>query len=139
MENLPGWLGALGALFGIIVVVAAATAVIWSTAAQKRAEALESTNEALDTRVRLLEKDNTELSAIKKTLEQRVHVLEDIVTNKHELAEMGMNIVQHQEELRTHHTVAVTRLNEIDRKLDGITKKVDLIDRKLARRRDGGT
>jgi hypothetical protein len=95
MKDVPTWLNALGVLFGIIVLVAAAVAVIWSTAAQKRAEALEGTNAALVTRIDIQDKEIVRLETERKALQERVHVLEDVVTSKQELGVLQDTLITH--------------------------------------------
>lgn len=115
MDNVPAWLGGLGALFGVIVLVAAATAVIWSTAAQKRAEALEDTNAAMEQRIMLLELDKKDLEGKAAKLEveraalaSRVRVLEDVVTSKKELDTI-MQV------LNEHHRIVMQHIASVER------------------------
>jgi hypothetical protein len=106
-EGMSGWISALGVLFGIIVLVSAALAVIFSTAAKQRTQLLEDTNKALTERVAFLEKeadrkdsehkaerveDRAEFDkryaldlAEKKALTEKVSVLERVVTGREQL------------------------------------------------------
>lgn len=104
LEGLPTWLTALSGLFGIIVLVGTALAVLWSTAAKTRTQVLEDTNKTLMERVQFLEDEGERKDrehqqeraldqkeyekqreidqAEKDALKQKVAVLERVVTGR---------------------------------------------------------
>lgn len=117
LGGLPSWITGLGALLGIIVLVAAAIAVFFSAAAKQRTELLEATNKTLTERVSFLEREAIRKDAEyekqhaldkaehakekalalseKNALVEKVRVLEQVVTGREQLEHLQSVLEAH--------------------------------------------
>jgi hypothetical protein len=106
MNDLPGWVGVVGALFALIAVLTGAVAIIWSTTNRTNLQVLKSTNEGLIQRVEFLEseaerKDKEHADFIKDAqarefgLAQKVETLEGLVTGKELLVHLQASLDSH--------------------------------------------
>lgn len=75
----------LGVLFGILVAAAAAVAMARASFAKAQIEALRGDRDDLLKRVDLLEADNVRISEAHKQAEEKVRVLEKVVTGREQL------------------------------------------------------
>lgn len=143
MSNIPVWVTAIGALFVIVATVAGAISIAWSKATTSRQSLLEANNKTLDDRVQILEdelererRDHTAeiekkdlkhageiraLTASATALQDKVAVLERVVTGREQLDHITELLIAHDKRVDNF------ALNQLQHDHDATTRHEDLL------------
>lgn len=114
--GVSGWsalLGLLAALFGLLVIVAAAVAYFRASFARATIETLRDSNVALTARVSELEADNLRIKAENEAQKQELGALRTYVSGTEAVHALEGKVDGYQQELRTHRQELLDRLDRL--------------------------
>lgn len=115
-------LGIIGVIAGLITIAASTVAFFRANLAKAQIQDLRNDRDDEKIRGDRLERDLNEERTLRKTLEEKVRVLEQVVTGKEELEHISAFLINHDRRVDERHTA-------LSGKVEGIKKTVDdLVD-----------